>query len=955
MFIFKVPGECVFAEKEEIVHGFKIQKTLTRKEHPIYVFEHLKTGAKAVVEKTNNVSKHFSIGFKTPTENNKGINHIIEHCILDGYKECPVDNLFFELQKKSYCSELNGLTFPDYTCYPVTSVDECELNSIAQMYVNSIFNPKFLDDEGVFRREGIRFETNKDNTALTANGTVFNEMLSQSDDRKEVLKILYPDTQNQFVSGGYPVDMLDVKYEEICDTYRKYYHPSNCLIMLSGNVDYENVFEWLDRDYLSNFDKKDMSGIVNYKDVDYSSIKKFSVVNKFNQNKNKPLYVASFYYPVKNSFAKEKKKWKNLIALIGDTESRPYNFIKSRGYSDVKMSLHVGKYNNYVSIDFSSYSENLMDQSFLSKTFSEFLSTISFTPQYLSLINSSYKFQRKLDRDTSMYELSFPDKLFMESFIRYNDPCSELYMDIEDDKFVDTSLFSVDDTEMNNFVSQNFYNTEPVIIVYNPVNDTNLSIKSRVNKKIKALGTASVVSTNNLETQNSTNDSSNRDRVRTLEKRIRNFSEITIPTISQEIEEFSLNKRRCYIAQIDVKETVAIEFFFDISHLNGKNELIYFNFFRDMMLFHGRKSASGKKFSELISDKAILTTSLSMRDESGESFDGALIRFNIITTQDNLDEVMRLFNEWIYDVDFDDPKAIIDYIDTYVKKIESMGIYSVEVNRFIDSQRSLSDAYISQVNTREFLGFLGQIKCNINKKGTLTSLVKNMQQIKNKIINKDTFVSVGIICSEGNKLKLKQYAANFVTKLPQSLKFGCGTNLNRGKQKQKNLLIVAEDSIVRTIGLSGKQHNIGLEVLCKILNSEYLLPNIRQRGGAYFSDIVVYPQSVLMMTNADPNVEETLKLMKKIPEKIKSLEISQSDVNFACKAVAMKKFCINDKLSVAINQIDSYVNGSEDYCSKYNRQIDEIKNIKADDLKVYYNIFNEADENVYAISLRRKL
>ena len=52
-----------------------------------------------------------------------------------------------------------------------------------------------------------------------------------------------------------PADFIpDLTYDKFLDFHRKYYHPSNSYIYVYGDADMNEMLEWLDREYLSEFD-----------------------------------------------------------------------------------------------------------------------------------------------------------------------------------------------------------------------------------------------------------------------------------------------------------------------------------------------------------------------------------------------------------------------------------------------------------------------------------------------------------------------------------------------------------------------------------------------------------------------------------------------------------------------------------------------------------------------------
>ena len=65
---------------------------------------------------------------------------------------------------------------------------------------------------------------------------------------------LFPDTPYGNESGGDPDCIPDLTYEQFLDFHKKYYHPSNSYIYLYGNMDMAEKLQWLDEEYLSEYD-----------------------------------------------------------------------------------------------------------------------------------------------------------------------------------------------------------------------------------------------------------------------------------------------------------------------------------------------------------------------------------------------------------------------------------------------------------------------------------------------------------------------------------------------------------------------------------------------------------------------------------------------------------------------------------------------------------------------------
>lgn len=71
---------------------------------------------------------------------------------------------------------------------------------------------------------------------------------------REILNSLFPDTSYGNESGGDPNFIPDLTYEAYLDFHKRYYHPCNSYIYLYGDMDVEEKLEWLDREYLSEYE-----------------------------------------------------------------------------------------------------------------------------------------------------------------------------------------------------------------------------------------------------------------------------------------------------------------------------------------------------------------------------------------------------------------------------------------------------------------------------------------------------------------------------------------------------------------------------------------------------------------------------------------------------------------------------------------------------------------------------
>ncbi|HAG52592.1 MAG TPA: hypothetical protein DCL21_02280, partial [Alphaproteobacteria bacterium] len=239
------------------------QKEIKNLELELFEFEHEKTKTRHIHVKANDMENGFICGFKTLPYSSNGVMHILEHSVLQGSRDFPLKDPFTSLIKNSLQTYMNASTAPDHTYYPFATQNKKDFFNLMHVYTNSVFFP-FLKKEA-FLQEGWRYEFTdpKDSsTDLKVTGVVFNEMIGAmaspySHLWKEKIKALYPDTIHAHNSGGSPVNIPDLSYEEFCDYHKKYYHPSNAIFLTYGDIDYSEIQDKLEEFVLNEFDYSD--------------------------------------------------------------------------------------------------------------------------------------------------------------------------------------------------------------------------------------------------------------------------------------------------------------------------------------------------------------------------------------------------------------------------------------------------------------------------------------------------------------------------------------------------------------------------------------------------------------------------------------------------------------------------------------------------------------------------
>ena len=241
-------------------HGFKlIEKRFVKEVNSeCYYYEHVKSGATLLKIANQDDNKTFAIAFKTLPNSDNGIAHIIEHSVLNGSTNFPVKSPFDILSKGSLNTFLNAMTSRDVTEYPVASLNEKDYFNLMHVYLDAVLNPLLYSDPRILKQEGWHYELTSKEAPLTYKGVVYNEMKGAFSNPQRLLlyynlKSLFPDNVIGKESGGIPSSIVTLTQKEFTDFHKKYYHPSNCIIMLYGNADMDKELAFIDSYYLSKY------------------------------------------------------------------------------------------------------------------------------------------------------------------------------------------------------------------------------------------------------------------------------------------------------------------------------------------------------------------------------------------------------------------------------------------------------------------------------------------------------------------------------------------------------------------------------------------------------------------------------------------------------------------------------------------------------------------------------
>ena len=258
----------------ETVHGFRLLESweMPVLDATVYHYTHEKSGAELVYIANDDPDRSFQLNFRTEPIDNTGVPHVFEHATINGSEKYPVP-LLFNMSFQSYNTYINAFTASWMTGYPVSSLSEAQLLKLADWYTDCCLHPLVLRDESIFRSEGWRYRMESPEAPLTIEGTVYSEMQGAYTLQRiaplNAYAAAYPGSYAGNLSGGVPSSIPDLTWQEMKEYHAKYYHPSNCAVLLYGKLEDYTAFLALLDEAFSPYDRLETFG---YDDAGYTPI-----------------------------------------------------------------------------------------------------------------------------------------------------------------------------------------------------------------------------------------------------------------------------------------------------------------------------------------------------------------------------------------------------------------------------------------------------------------------------------------------------------------------------------------------------------------------------------------------------------------------------------------------------------------------------------------------------------
>lgn len=221
-------------------------------------------GARHIHIARDDDNQTFAVFFPTVPTDSTGVAHILEHTALMGSRNYPVADPFFAMIPRSLSTFMNAMTASDWTTYLFSTRNRADYFNLLGIYLDAAFFPLLRYES--FRRDGHRFENTvpaDSASELKMQGVVYNEMKGAMATPSSVLwkalqKALYPDLTYANNSGGEPSAIPDLTYQGLKDFHAAHYHPSNAYFYTYGNLKLEEYLNAIEAGVLSHFSPSEL-------------------------------------------------------------------------------------------------------------------------------------------------------------------------------------------------------------------------------------------------------------------------------------------------------------------------------------------------------------------------------------------------------------------------------------------------------------------------------------------------------------------------------------------------------------------------------------------------------------------------------------------------------------------------------------------------------------------------
>lgn len=922
------------------------KKSLIEKNATLYVFEHEKTGAELVFIKNNDKNKVFSIAIKTPPENDKGISHILEHSILNGSKKYPIKDLVIGqlMNGPSLYTYMNARTADLFTHYPIASANTTDYNNLMSVYIDAVYNPLLTENKNIFLKEGIRKDFNPETNTLEYNGVVYNEMKSsEATLYYNRMKTLYPDTAYAYRAGGKQAEIEMLTYEEMIDFYNKYYHPSNSLVYIYGDVDIIDRLQFINENYFSRYDRKNYNEL-NIKQPAFE--KGVSVQFPYNVDQDTDLenkYIHTLAYAV-NDYKDydERISFSLLKMILNSSNSILEENLEKAGLStfyNVSYSKNIKQNVLYFSI----YDSKADDMKLFAEVVKETMDFISKNGIDIEIVNDIIGAENLIDSITA---------LSVDNGIAYNDTVIRNWIyGAPYTQYINSNLeYSEVKKQFNtnyykNLIDKYIFNNNHYAYITHAPSTTMLMDRSEASAKRleeyeQSLSKAQIDNhINELEEFYLFLNTPN------TEEELSKLPTIPIQDLYGDIKDFEYNEKNIEDVKIlrvddNVGDLLHLNYLFENSQI-AQDDLQYLTLVLNLLGNLETENYSLNQLNNKLMNMVRLsfnTSALRNPDNLNEYVTKNIVKLD--TLVENIDEVNDLVLEIIYNTNFQNKERIKQYVTRMIAGYESsdpIDLLGMQLFGYVSS----GDAYKTHVRGLPYYNFLKKINSLLDSDPE--QVINKLELVYSRSFPKDNLI-INILGKKNNNNMIEDKIIDFSNQLKSvdltTNNYNFKTAVN---EAYKANISVQYNGLIVDYKELGYEFSGKLAVLKEIL-SQYLHYHLRTINGAYNGFLGFDRNNMFAYSYRDPKLAETYEIYKTMPDFIEQIQLSETELNnFIISAYGKA-----NTLKSIIEQNDKYL-VFELNNTRIRREeiINELLSTTIDDIRGYAPMLRDLVDNAY--------
>ncbi len=902
------------------------------------LFKHEKTGAELLFIQSKDIDRAFDITFKTPAIDDTGVNHILEHITISGSKKYPLKDVMFTAANQTYSTFVNAMTSQTSTTYPIASMSEDQLMKLADLYLDCVYNPLVYSDENIFKREAWRYELADEKSPLTVTGVVYNEMKAVNINEaalRNVLKTLYPNSAQSYAAVGDPEVMTELTYDQLINYHKTYYHPSNSLMVLYGNVDYENFLKHINDEYLSKYDKKDIkidtgkvapakekvektyqfpvsakSNTKNASEIDYAFVLNDATAEEITGLEIVSAYLNQSSSPLQKAF-NESKIGGNVYAYVIDITAQPVLSFTAINADENRKE----DFRKLVDSTIGDIVKNGIDKEAIE-------AIVSSTMLSNANITESRDLGAGISAATSQkWAISGKTDYFNE----YQKALKDVGANLKDNYLENLTT---------KYVLNNNHGALVTTVPQAGLAEKKEQALTKKLAEIKASMSKEEIAKTIADTKAYSQWNSRVDD----EKVIESLKAVNISDLPEEVKKYNVNDKklsdgiRILSAEANVGDTALSTILLDSSSIPVE-KLHYLKLFSSLLGGLETKNYNQQKLNtqvmRYLGGASFGITTIEKKNKSFTPY----MAISWIGLIGEYDKQLELVKELLLNTNFDTKTELLNIVKAQKSSFKvsvTNDPYGVLLDRNT-SHFSDRNNYLTYISGLDYYNFLEKLEKTLEEKPE--EVVAELKSIRDIVVNKTNMIAT-FAGNNNNISKFETGIKSVIDAFPA--KSIVKQDYSKVPKPSAKEAIVMDTTVQYNI-VSATYEEMGTTFsgkylpLSTLIEDNYILPKIRFGYGAYGGMVNFGSSGLIVSSYRDPNIKETYDVYNGLADYVKNVNLTQKDLDRYILKTYSQYTYPSGELSGASSAIVNYLSGKTD--EEKRKLLQEIKSVTIEDVK----------------------